>query len=242
MGRYLDKITKQQDKAEEEKVPVRKSDSNKWLLERSKLFAKYGKCEPKAIKRVDVRFTKPNVGWIEMYFSINGEEKGYIPLSSVYEPFEDIKEWLEGIIKQEQRFAYGPSMVGIDCEGYGAALYFEPMVLIGDGWNGLDPWRCVNTGLFYVYDGYDDKILADAYCERAQLVKAVYESIINYAKEMQDNPDFFDNWVWDAYNNELSSYDDYSPELDDFFLNKVRSEFIEEYIKNGVKPRYEQIR
>ena len=59
---------------------------------------------------------------------------------------------------------------------------------------------------------------------------------------MQDNPDFFDNWVWDAYNNELSSYDDYSPELDDFFLNKVRSEFIEEYIKNGVEPRYEQIK
>lgn len=215
---------------------------NPWLLERSRLFSKYGECEPTITEVVNVRFTKPYAGWIDMYFSINGEEKGYIRLSSCYEPFQDIKEWLEGIIQEEKRYAYGPRMVGIDCEGYGAALYFEPMVIIGNGWNGLDPWRCENTGIFYVYDGYDDKILADAFCERCQLVKVVYESIINYAKEMQDNPVFIEDWVWDAYNNEMEPYNEDSPELKDFFLNKVRSEFIEEYIKNGVEPRYGQIK
>ena len=204
---------------------------NKWLLERSKLFTKYAKEIPTACDCVEVKFDKPEVGWIDTHFFINGKEKGGIELSDVYEPFEDIKKWLEDIVKKESEFVHGVSMVEINCEAYGVALYYEPMLVVGDCWNGLHPWSCNNTGIFYVFDGATMEVWAEAFCETKNLVKSIYESIINYAKEMREVDSFIEDWVWDAYNKEMESYNEDSPELKDFFLNKVRSEIVENYIK-----------
>ena len=48
---------------------------------------------------------------------------------------------------------------------------------------------------------------------------------------MQNYDKFIDEWVWDAYNSEMSDYDEDSPELKELFLNKMKSEEVENYIK-----------
>ena len=50
---------------------------------------------------------------------------------------------------------------------------------------------------------------------------------------MQQNENFVENWVWDAYNSEMHDYDEDSPELKEFFLKKVRSKIVEEFL--GIK-------
>ena len=191
-----------------------------WLSERSKLLAKYSEGIPSICDNVNIKFDRPDSGWIDAHFFVNGGEKGFLEFSDVYEPFEDIRKWLESIVKNESQFKHGVSIAEINCETYGAALYYEPMIMIGDEWNGLNPWGCFDTGIFYVFDGSTKKVWGDAYCKTKDLVKQIYESMVNYAQEMRSVDSFVDDWVWDAYNSEMTPYNENSPELKDFFLKK----------------------
>lgn len=192
------------------------------LTERSRILAKYGEKIPQLSDRVEFDFDKPNSGWIELMIQVNDEEANTLGLSSAFEPFQDMKEWLEDIVKNDKRCSKKTSVLEIDCESYEAVIYYEPVFEQKD----------INTGIFYVYDTSEDKIWADAYCETSVFVKSVYKAIVDYAIEMAFTPDFVEEWVWDAYNSEMGPYDEDSPELKDFFLNKVRSGIIEDYIDN----------
>ena len=211
--------------------------SNNWFLSRSKLLAKYAEELPKNIKHIKVLFDKPEYGWINAHFSINNNEMTFLEFSSVYEPFVDIIAWLERIYS----YRFEVSILRIDCEGYEAELCYEPILYYDyNKWKGHGHYT--EYGIFYIYETSTDEITLDAFCHPKDLVKSFYNAIIDYAKEMQNDDDFIDHWVWDAYNGEMGTYNEDSPELKDFFLDKVRSEIIEDYIKNGVEPRYEQIR
>lgn len=192
------------------------------LTERSRILAKYGEKLPQLSDRVEFDFDKPNSGWIELMIQVNDEEANTLGLSSAFEPFQNMKEWLEDIVKNDKRCSKKTSVLEIDCESYEAVIYYEPVF----------EKRDINTGIFYVYDTSEDKIWADAYCETSVFVKSVYKAIVDYAIEMALTPDFVEEWVWDAYNSEMGPYDEDSPELKDFFLNKVRSGIVEEYIDN----------
>lgn len=202
--------------------PKNETIKSNLLKERSRIFAKYGERLPQIADRVSFEFDKPNSGWIELMIQVNYEEANTLSLSSAYEPFQDMKEWLEDIVNNIRGFSKKPSMLEIDCESYDAVLYFEPVFEQKDK----------DTGIFYVYDTADNKIWADAYCDTSVFIKSIYEAIINYAIEMALTPDFVEEWVWDAYNSEMGPYNEDSPELKDFFLTKVRSEIVEEYIDN----------
>lgn len=202
--------------------PKNETIKSNLLKERSRIFAKYGERLPQIADRVSFEFDKPNRGWIELMIQVNYEEANTLSLSSAYEPFQDMKEWLEDIVNNIRGFSKKPSMLEIDCESYDAVLYYEPVFEQKDK----------DTGIFYVYDTADNKIWADAYCDTSVFIKSIYEAIINYAIEMALTPDFVEEWVWDAYNSEMGPYNEDSPELKDFFLTKVRSEIAEEYIDN----------
>jgi hypothetical protein len=202
--------------------PKNETIKSNLLKERSRIFAKYGERLPQIADRVSFEFDKPNSGWIELMIQVNYEEASTLSLSSAYEPFQDMKEWLEDIVNNIRGFSKKPSMLEIDCESYDAVLYYEPVFEQKDK----------DTGIFYVYDTADNKIWADAYCDTSVFIKSIYEAIINYAIEMALTPDFVEEWVWDAYNSEMGPYNEDSPELKDFFLTKVRSEIVEEYIDN----------
>ena len=202
--------------------PMNEVSRSNLLIERSRIFAKYGERLPQIADRVSFKFDKPISGWIELMIQVNYEEANTLGLSSVYEPFQEMKEWLEDIVLNDKKCSKKSSILEIDCEGYEAVIYYEPVF----------EQRNKNTGIFYVYDTSDNRIWADAYCETPIFVKTIYEAIVNYAKEMALTSDFVEEWVWDAYNSEMGPYDEDSPELKDFFLNKVRSEIVEDYINN----------
>ena len=53
---------------------------------------------PRKAATFELVLDKVDVGWIDMHFKINGEETLMIIASSVYEPFEDIRDWLEQMV------------------------------------------------------------------------------------------------------------------------------------------------
>ena len=205
---------------------------NKWLYERSRILAKYADKYPTIRDTVQFRFDYPDCGWINMCIFVNGEERDCVGLSSVYEPFEPLKKWLEGIVNRAETSECSPCVVVIDCESYKVSLHFEPIIFDWDDRDGksLHPSYC---GLFYVYDEAEDKIMAEGYCETAVFVRNVYLSIVQYAEEMKKKDSFVEEWVCDAYNSEICELDEHSEELKNFFLNRVKSEKIENYINYG---------
>lgn len=202
---------------------------NKWLCERSRILAKYAEKYPAKRDIVKLRFDYPDCGWINMHVLVNDKEKDVVDLSSAYEPFESLKKWLEGIIDRVETFEYSPCVAIIDCEHYKVSLHYEPTIFNWNDWNGkgLHPSYC---GLFYLYDEAEERIMADGYCETATFVRLVYLSTVQYAEEMKGKESFLNDWVFDAYNAEASEIDEHSEELNNFFMNKVKSEKIEHYI------------
>ena len=69
-----------------------------WFHERSLIYDKYSKSIPKKPDVINVDFLNLRYGWLEMVFRINGQKQLMIPLSDLYDPLQDIVQWLEAII------------------------------------------------------------------------------------------------------------------------------------------------
>ena len=199
---------------------------NHWLHERSRLFEKYAAKMSLTIDNVEIKLDYPDAGWIDMHILVNGEEKELINLSDVYEPFEDIKEWLENIVSHV--FDFTPFGVNIYDESYNYILYYEP-ILFQTG-ELLPPTPSVQCCLFYIYDGYEGKIMADAVCETKAFVRNFYQSIRTYALNAREHDDFMENWVATAFHVEWGKMDDNDSRIKDIFLNKITSEKIEAFL------------
>ena len=203
--------------------------ANNLLLERSKLFAKYAESMPQKADKLDLQLDYPDCGWIDMHFKVNGEEKIMITASYAYEPFEDIRDWLEQIVKHI--FDFTPTGVKIYDEFDDYLLYYEPFFFHSDELLTKEPPQL--DGLFYIYDSCEKKIVLDAVCETKMCVMSIYESILAFAKESSKCEDFIDDWIADAYNHELGEFDDVDdPRVKDIFVNKVTSPVVEEFINN----------
>lgn len=200
-------------------------EENHWFAERSKLYAKYAERMPRKAHQFELVLDKVDLGWIDMHFKVNGKETLLINASSVYEPFEDIREWLEQIANKP----YTPAEVAINDESVNYYLIYDPVRFMYGESKSLHP-NNKDYGLFYVYDDSVRQIVSDALIDTRKFVRSFYLAIIDYAKEMQQYDDFIEYWVWDAYNSEMHDYEEDSPELKEFFLNKVRSEVVEKYL------------
>lgn len=194
--------------------------ANELLLERSKLFAKYAEKMPKKFDKVDLQLDYPEFGWIDIHFKLNGEEKALITASEVYEPFEDIRIWLEEISSYTQAF------VAIYDEFDYYYLYYEPLIDV-DLKHNNGP-----KGLFYIYNRNEKLIVADGIFETRKFVRSLYDSITTFAKEASQNKSFVENWIEGAYNSEWGEYEsDDDPRVREIFINKVISQKIECYLK-----------
>jgi hypothetical protein len=205
-----------------------KKEQNHWLSERSKLFAKYAEGLPKNSSYVQVSLDPPKYGMIDMHLCVNYKEKGLLtPSADTDEPFDKIKRWLEDIVTSST----GVSWVTIDCDPELVTLCFEP-ILYWDGYNG-HAYRDGYCGIFYVYDSALNNIMFDTLCTAEDLVKSLYNSIINYAEEMRQNDDVIENWVLHEICAEDEGLEEDSPELKKYFLKDVKSDVIENYL--GIK-------
>ena len=201
---------------------------NHWLYERSKLFEKYAIYMPSTADNVEIKLDYPDAGWIDLHIIVNGEEKGVINASDVYEPFEDIKEWLENIVANV--FDFTPFGVNIYDESDNYILYYEPMLFQTDEL--LTPTPPKLCGLFYIYDGYEEKIMADALCETKTFVRNIYQAIKAYALNAREHDGFIGNWVENAYNEEWGDLGDNNTLINDIFINKVTSSVIENFLSD----------
>lgn len=204
-----------------------KKEHNHWLSERSKLFAKYAESMPRKAATFELVLDKVDLGWIDMHFKVNDVETLVINASSVCEPFEDIRDWLEQMVTH----LYTPSEVRINDETFDYYLCYEPLRFMSGESKSLHPNHSHSGyGLFYVYDDSVEQIVSDALFDTRKFIRSFYTAIIEYGKQWQQDPDFIEHWVWDAYNSEMHDYDEDSPELREFFLKKVRSEVVENYL------------
>ena len=208
--------------------------NNNLLLARSKLFAKYAEEMPSKADKLELQLDYPDCGWLKMHFMVNDEEKLLIAVSDVYEPFEDIRDWLEQIVKHI--FDFTPTGVRIYDESDDYLLYYEPFFFHSDELLTKHPPQL--DGLFYIYDSYEKKIVSEAVVETKKLVCSFYESILNFAKESSKCEEFVDDWIQGAYNREYAEYDDDDdPRVKEIFINKVSSPVVEEFLndKNSTK-------
>lgn len=165
--------------------------TNDLLIQRGKLLQEFAENIPTLTDRMRLLLKENDCGWIDAYIYVNDEEKLCINMSDVYNPFEDIKTWLEEIVKH--RFACTGSGVNMDCEGYHIVMYYEPLFYTTDQqmFGGADL-----TGLFYVYDSYDKKIVCKAYVKMKDLVELFYKTILSYAETMvKQDESFVDDWI-----------------------------------------------
>ena len=206
---------------------------NNWLNERSKLFAKYAENMPRKFDKVELQLDYPDCGWLDMHFKVNGDEKILISASDVYEPFEEIREWLELMAKNV--FTFTPSGIRIYDEVYNYNIYYEP--IISDISEFYDQFHTNLVGLFYIYDERVKQIVASAFCEIQDLVKSIYNPIIAFAKETRQKDEFVDDWISGAYNREWGQLEEDNPRVRDIFYNIVKSPFVETFISNIHKSR-----
>ena len=210
---------------EERNVTIR----NHWLHERSMLFEKYAFNMPTKPDRIDLQLEYTGYGWIDMHILVNGEEKVLINTSDVYESYVDTREWLEQIVSHI--FDFTPNGVNIYDECYNYILYYEPILFQTDEL--LTPTPPELCGLFYIYDGYERKIVADAFCETKEFVRSFYQKILDFALSLRGNEEFVDDWCWDAYNAECAAmWEKNDPEIGNIFVNKVSSNLIEKFISD----------
>ena len=199
-------------------------------MARSKLLEKYANSISSAVDSVHLNLDYPDCGWIDTHVLVNGEETEVINISDVYDPFEDITEWLENMV--QHIFDFMPSGVNIDCEsGDHRLLYYEPIFFPTDVMLTPDPPSLY--GIFYIYDTYDNKIVTDAFCDTKEFINNIYSDILNYAKRVSENDSFVDDWIVPAYNSEYAAFeDDNAPAIRDIFIKKVTSKPIEDFLSN----------
>lgn len=202
--------------------------TNNLLLERGKLFAKYAENMPSKPDQLELQLDYPDNVWINMHFKVNEEERLMITASDVYEPFEDIRDWLEQIVKRI--FDFIPTGVRIYDEFDDYLLYYEPFFFHSDELLTTEPPQL--DGLFYIYDSCEKKIVSDAVCETKTFVRSLYESILSFAKESSKREEFVDDWIVRAYNHEYGQFDDDDPRVKDIFINKVTSPAVEAFLNN----------
>ena len=201
---------------------------NNWLIERSKLLAKYAENVPRKFDKVELQLDYPDCGWLDMHFKVNGEEKILISASDVYEPFEEIREWLE--LMARGVFTFTPSGVRIYDEFDDYLLYYEPFFFQSNEL--LTNHPPILDGLFYIYDSCEKKIVSEAVVETKRLVRVFYESIHDFAKESIKSDGLVVDWIQGAYNNEYAKYDDDDPRVKEIFLNKVTSPIVENFLND----------
>ena len=83
-----------------------------------------------------------------------------------------------------------------------------------------------------MYDGYEEKIVAEALCETKELVRQFYHTILSFAQEALKSKSFVEDWIMNAYNNECGKMEDDDPRIPNIFIKKVSSEIIESFLSN----------
>ena len=228
--------------------------NNNWFSERSKLDAQMSEKDIINCKKDSTFFAfgKPNAGWIEMKVFVNGEQKLIGLLSTVYDPFTEIKHWLEDIVKEDLL----EHTLRIECEGSALFFHYENLYcaevgvsFVGEERTTIDFNAFTNQGigLFYIYDSSNNTMSVQAICYTKEFVKSMYLAMLymcNCSKDIREvfikewyyleNEDsqpsnVLDNWT--MYNTIKSPLIEWDLQSDECYRHK-RPNFIETLLVN----------
>lgn len=168
-----------------------------WHEARSKVYKTFAEQSNIQTSEVYFEFSAPDVGWADVSVYCDGNKKLTFPISAAFDPFEDIKAWLEDIVNDFKL----SSDVCIDAEGRTIILHYEHLRLaeVGserkfvhedrdeDEWQSYDAMSCPDLGLFYIYDSDSMEIPMVCCCETKQFLFALYHAMLEFARNGKHN-------------------------------------------------------
>ena len=168
-----------------------------WHEARSKVYKTFAEYYTIQTSEVYFEFSAPDVGWADVSVYCDGHKKHTFPISAAFDPFADIKVWLEDIVNDFKL----SSDICIDAEGRTIILHYEHLRLaeVGserkfvhedrdeDEWQSYDAMSCPDLGLFYIYDSDSMEIPMVCCCETKQFLFALYHAMLEFARDKNHN-------------------------------------------------------
>lgn len=168
-----------------------------WHEARSKVYKTFAEYYTIQTSEVYFEFSAPDVGWADVSVYCDGHKKHIFPISAAFDPFADIKVWLEDIVNDFKL----SSDICIDAEGRTIILHYEHLRLaeVGserkfvhedrdeDEWQSYDAMSCPDLGLFYIYDSDSMEIPMVCCCETKQFLFALYHAMLEFARDKNHN-------------------------------------------------------
>lgn len=153
-----------------------------WYRARSQMYSELARKKNfgNRVDSVFFRMGAPDVGCIDFDIFVNGEKQFFSMFSEVFDPFQDIRDWLEAIVKGNNPIL----SLRIDTEGPQMLWVYEML-----------PER--NLGLFYLYEAScGEDIVVKAVVDTKEFVTALYLALLDLAANGYNRmrSDFGQHW------------------------------------------------
>jgi hypothetical protein len=192
-------------------------DAPNWFAARARVYNDVAKWKDKATDEVFFDFSAPDCGWIDVSIYVNGNKVHEFPLTAAFDPFEDIKNWMENIVND---FKLSADLC-LNLEGRTAILHYEHLRLARFSISCYGEQS--DIGLFYMYDSADDDIPVVCCCKTKDFLSALYNGLMWYASRSRNVPLIEDEWYYMHYDEDEDEPHDNSWS----FYNTLKSPLIE---------------
>lgn len=207
-------------------------DTPDWFEQRAKLYAEVAKWGYRKPDEIYFGFSDPDSGWIDITIYINGKKVHTFPISQAFDPFFQLKVWMEDIVNDTKL----STDINIEVEGRTIIFHYEHIrhAEFGSGrkfitddyeldeWEDYDANTHPDTGLFYLYDSGMYEMPVICYCNTKQLLFVLYNGLLHYSARSKAVPKFGNDWYY------MDHDDEGNPEFDNWeFYNTLKSPLIE---------------
>lgn len=205
----------------------------KWFELRVNVYKEVSTWINRTFDQVYFDFSKPDCGWIDVSIYINSKKACSFPLSAAFDPFFELKMWMEDIVNDHKL----SSELYLEAEGRTIIFHYEHIRLgqFGverkfisqdseqDEWEYFDANNITpDTGLFYIYYSGLEEIPVVCYCKTKDLISALYNGLMFYASRTQNAPLIGKEWYYTFHD------DNGDPIYDNWeFYNTLKSSLIE---------------
>ena len=163
-----------------------------WHIARSKLYAQVATWEDYLPREIYFDFSNPNCGWMDISIYADGNHCHTFPVSAAFDPFTDIKKWMEAIVDD----TILAENMSIEADERTIVLHYEHVRLAEKGtkrmftnghrahdeWQQCDAMSYPDIGLFYLYDSAVEDIAAVCLCNTKQFLSALYHAMLEFAR------------------------------------------------------------
>lgn len=204
-----------------------------WFSQRQRLYAELARAKDLCSKTDSVffRMGAPDVGLIDCDIFVNGKKQYFAMFTETFDPFPNIHEWLEAIVKGQSPI----QSLLIQTEGPQMFWVYEMLRASEEGYvpanesfatREMDTPRNPEIGIFYIYESYNDKLYAKAIVNTRDFVTAFYLALLDLAANgyNRTKSDFHEHWFGLMHRTKRNNWT---------FYNSIKSSLIEWYIHSN---------